>query len=482
MEQRLTTIERIVAPQYATGSPVLLEACALYYDNIDGKCIAQLKLKNLDDRTINAVMIEIICFDVFQHEIGKQDFKYLSQSAKKGMSFGSRIAVPLNQRDVRSYRICLKAVSFDDGTILEPDTPFAYHPLPDTNPLEIQGDLLEQYKRELIKLGINTKVMNQTQRADGMWQCVCGSWQRDGSGCMDCHASEKKLLDASSIEYLETSLAAYRMECEIARKDSILAEAKARMTVGDVQECNHAIQLLESIPDWKDASELILACRNRIQEINERKETERRIQEQEEAKKRRQEKILSRNKTIRRVFLIVAVVVTVILFTKIIIPDYKYNMAKLLISKGEYQQALDELHDIGSYKDSQKLINQCKAIIMESALNSKFEFVSGMYLWDMEQNESLEFMSDTNKFSLSNCPQNTTYYPALRIRNISEETQPVKVSAKINKLTAQYEDSEISASQSMTFYLDDELEAGTYVITWYVNGVNVQEKKFTIEE
>ena len=119
---------------------------------------------------------------------------------------------------------------------------------------------------------------------------------------------------------------------------------------------------------------------------------------------------------------------------------------------------------------------------MESALNSKFEFVSGMYLWDMEQNESLEFMSDTNKFSLSNCPQNTTYYPALRIRNISEETQPVKVSAKINKLTAQYEDSEISASQSMTFYLDDELEAGTYVITWYVNGVNVQEKKFTIEE
>ena len=72
MEQRLTLIDKITNPQYAEGSPLLLEACALYLDNVEKQCIAQLKWKNIGNQVIQAILIDLVCFDAFGHVVKTQ--------------------------------------------------------------------------------------------------------------------------------------------------------------------------------------------------------------------------------------------------------------------------------------------------------------------------------------------------------------------------------------------------------------------------
>lgn len=269
MESRLTTIDKNVNPQYAAGSPVLLGACALYFDNIDKRCIAQLKFKNLDSKTIVAMMVDIICVDVFGHEIETQSYQYLNLSEKQGAFFGSRNAILLNSGNIKKYHVCLRAVSFDNGTVMEPVSPMIFCPLPEAKQLELEGDLLEQYKRDLEKLNIKTKVKNRTQEADGLWQCVCGSWQKNGTACFECQAIHDHLIAIESIESLTENLIAYRREQENIRKDNILNDAKQRMTFETEKEFANAIRLLESIKEWKDADALILICQQKIIELQE---------------------------------------------------------------------------------------------------------------------------------------------------------------------------------------------------------------------
>ena len=56
--QRLGILMKKADVQYAEGSPILLEACALYRDNVTNSCIAQLKWKNIDSHQIRAIMID----------------------------------------------------------------------------------------------------------------------------------------------------------------------------------------------------------------------------------------------------------------------------------------------------------------------------------------------------------------------------------------------------------------------------------------
>lgn len=53
------------------------------------------------------------------------------------------------------------------------------------------------------------------------------------------------------------------------RKDDILAEAKAEMQMGSIASLQTAIELLRSIPGWKDADARILTCQRRIKEQEE---------------------------------------------------------------------------------------------------------------------------------------------------------------------------------------------------------------------
>ena len=189
MEQRLTLLEKATQPLYAPESPLLLEASALYVDNWDKQCIAQLKWKNIGEKAINAVMVELKCFDSFGHEVNTKQYQYNRLSASKGQQFGNKDAIPLEADKLSKCTVFLTAISFADGTVQELPAPMEFKPLPDNKPLDLTGKLLEQYKRDLIKQKITTTVRFQPQSTDSLWQCTCGSWQMNGSVCLACSAS-----------------------------------------------------------------------------------------------------------------------------------------------------------------------------------------------------------------------------------------------------------------------------------------------------
>ena len=44
------------------------------------------------------------------------------------------------------------------------------------------------------------------QTAMGLWQCGCGSWQKEGTACIQCGAAQAFLLNASELSTLEKRL------------------------------------------------------------------------------------------------------------------------------------------------------------------------------------------------------------------------------------------------------------------------------------
>lgn len=92
---------------------------------------------------------------------------------------------------------------------------------------------------------------------------------------------------------------------EIARKDTLLFEAEAKMENTKSLDYLEAISLLEEIPDWKDANEKIALCRKRIEEIKANEEADKlerqRIVEEKRIERQRAEE-RKQNKTNKKHF------------------------------------------------------------------------------------------------------------------------------------------------------------------------------------
>ena len=75
-------------------------------------------------------------------------------------------------------------------------------------------------------------------------------------------------------------------QAEIARKNKILSDAKVRMVGNVIGSYKNAVHLLETIPGWKDADELLECARQRLKEL-EAEELERKRQKEKKAEEER---------------------------------------------------------------------------------------------------------------------------------------------------------------------------------------------------
>ena len=107
---------------------------------------------------------------------------------------------------IKKYDVTVTAVSFSDDTIWRNDSTCPYTKLPEAKAQTIQGELLEQLKRELSGKGLKNSASYSPQKAMGLWQCGCGSWQLEGETCLKCKASWSLLLEKSDTAILEGHL------------------------------------------------------------------------------------------------------------------------------------------------------------------------------------------------------------------------------------------------------------------------------------
>ena len=152
-------------------------------------------------------------------------------------------------------------------------------------------------------------------------------------------------------------------KAEIARKDAILSEGKAKMSGEVISNYEAAIKLFESIFGWKDADEKIYGCQKKIEEIKAKAEADRLEKErQAEIARKEAERIAKRNKKIAIITtpIVCAVIAFIIILNTVIIPNGKYNDAIALMDAGKYTDAISAFEALEGYKDSVNKIEECK--------------------------------------------------------------------------------------------------------------------------
>ena len=147
-------------------------------------------------------------------------------------------------------------------------------------------------------------------------------------------------------------------KAEESRKDAIYNAAIKDMERDARLKYGEAISKLESIRGWRDADKKIQECSDRLAEI-ERKREEQRIAD-EKADKERQERRIAAQKAAEKkkrilsiaIPAVIAAIALVLVLTKVIIPNSKYNAAVELMESGEIIEAYESLMAMDGYKDS----------------------------------------------------------------------------------------------------------------------------------
>ena len=208
----------------------------------------------------------------------------------------------------------------------------------------------ESLKTELVGYIEHINTRNENARLDGIY--------KKAKEMMASAKTEVAYKDAASkfetiSEYQDS--AALVKECyekaEETRKDDILSRAKHKMTGVLASRYEEAIQLLESIPGWKNADELIGDCKKKIEEINAKEEAER-LERERKAKKRA--KRMKLTAIIAAVVVVVAVAASLV-YAKVIVPNNKYNDAVAMMDEGKYNEARIAFATLGNYRDAREL-------------------------------------------------------------------------------------------------------------------------------
>ena len=203
------------------------------------------------------------------------------------------------------------------------------------------------------------------------------------------------------------------------KKDSILAGAKSKMVGENESDYQEAIEMLNKVSGWKDANENIEICNNKIEEIREKREFERK---EAQRKAKRRKKIT----TLTTIVICMAIVVAILL-NIFVMPSVRYNKAITMMENGNVVDAYEAFVELDGYKDSTEKANylyENYANVKISSLkyNNNIEYVKfGNYEQDGDVsngNEEIEWMvleikNDKalliSKYAIDRMQYNTSY-------------------------------------------------------------------------
>lgn len=118
MSERYSKLFALSENLHSAGAPVVIAAGALQKDNQTGKVFAQLKIRNIQDKTIKAATVKITPFDTAGKPLGGTiDYQYLDLSAARDVDFGQKTPVMLKEAVTRSFAVSVSEVVFSDNSI-----------------------------------------------------------------------------------------------------------------------------------------------------------------------------------------------------------------------------------------------------------------------------------------------------------------------------------------------------------------------------
>lgn len=116
MAERYSRIYTLPGNLYSDNSPVLIVAGALLKDNQTGKMLAQLKIQNLDERTVTGISLSFVLFDADSKQIGEPfAYQFNRISVEENSYFGQKEPIILPAGNICTYQITIQSVNLSDG-------------------------------------------------------------------------------------------------------------------------------------------------------------------------------------------------------------------------------------------------------------------------------------------------------------------------------------------------------------------------------
>ena len=338
MSERYTRLFSLPENLYAEGSPVIIAAGALLKDNQTGQVLAQLKLRSISEKDIQAVKVCLYLFDTAGCPIGEPVmFDYLDLRALRDAEFGQKTPVMVPESKARSYTAAVTEVVFSDKSTWTADGA-EWEALPRQRTLEgvfQDTELVKQYK---ITVGSNFTYYPMQEK--GLWFCACGAVNRVGKPCHVCGRTLPELRAIDREQLVRDKDARLAEEARQAAEEKAAADAQRKKTAKILKivipavstviafvillnsviipngKYNKAISLMEAgqykdaiaafeaMDGYKDSTDKIKACETAIL-------------------------------------------------------DGKYNDAVALMDAGQYEEAIAAFEALDRYKDSAEKVAEC---------------------------------------------------------------------------------------------------------------------------
>lgn len=235
----------------------------------------------------------------------------------------------------------------------------------------------------------------------------------------DNNANYKKVIRFAD-EKLKSEITGYiehiKTRNEKSRVEDIYNRAKNTMAVANSEHnYKEAAKLFEGISEYLNSTDLAKECYEKAEiarEEKERKEkeekaflTKRAEEERMAAEKRAEIKRIEKeekSKKRKKVFLafssiILSVLLFVLVYNIVFIPNGKYNDALVLMEAGKYSDAITVFETLGGYKDSVTKIKECNTAILDNKYNDAIVFMdAGKYTEAITAFEALNGYKDSS--------------------------------------------------------------------------------------
>lgn len=148
--------------------------------------------------------------------------------------------------------------------------------------------------------------------------------------------------------------------------EQIYDSAKALENASTSAELNRAIELYNSISDYKDSAKQAQAMYAKYEEVLQAEKEQAILEKEATAKKTRR---------ICVVALASAIIITslFLLVTQVILPLSDYNNAILMMESGNYDEAINSFTRLGDYKDTANKLEECISLKEQAELQAAYD-------------------------------------------------------------------------------------------------------------
>lgn len=246
MSERYIKLFSLPENLYTIGSPVIIVAGALLKDSQTGKVLAQLKLRNIDVKSIKAAKVSISPLDTIGNPLGAEiEYQYLDLNENRDGEFGTKSPIFLTDVATRSFTVYITEVIFTDNTVWQSQTEsWESLSVPVTLDEALKDkELVAQYR---FKFGGDCKYEPLIQ--NDLWYCSCGELNhKEETSCYKCKKMVSSLLSVDMDSLKQDRDIRIAAEQKKAAEEKIAADIKARRTKKTVIFVSAIIILLISV-------------------------------------------------------------------------------------------------------------------------------------------------------------------------------------------------------------------------------------------